>query len=446
MEIDSNDAKSALEFFSELEKKGEWERIKKNAVHFLQQTAWNHCIAHVYLIKYLFRKKYIGPGRSELVKLLAYQSVLGDTEEGNLLAQPPELPLSLFHHAPGMLDFARQVLSFVAPPATKINVVEMSNYAFEDLAVKGRPETIDLWPKRWQENLRKTPWTTMHDPKNTSDAPSREELVGLVLRSIVCRPTPAGFALGRHKEEAKILTFGSCFAVNLVAAFRANRIDARNLRIEETINSPLANRYVLEYLLQEKHRDNALLNEVLSRESIGDTLSYLKEADAIIVTIGVALAFFSKDAATQRETLYLAKSYRKPLAAGEIHQRITSVAENRREIEAIYDLLRSANPTAKIILTLSPIPLVGAALGQSVVSADVLSKSTLRCAMDEAQKTRDFLYWPSFELVKWIAPHIEPDTSYLAYGCDDGNSRHASRWLTNRIVGEFCDYLFPAKA
>jgi hypothetical protein len=44
----------------------------------------------------------------------------------------------------------------------------------------------------------------------------------------------------------------------------------------------------------------------------------------------------------------------------------------------------------------------------------------------------DVFYWPSFEIVRWLAPHVSP-----AYGADDGLSRHVNRALVDLIVKLF---------
>ena len=56
-----------------------------------------------------------------------------------------------------------------------------------------------------------------------------------------------------------------------------------------------------------------------------------------------------------------------------------------------------------------------------------------------ARSSEGVLYWPSFEIVRWLGPHFGgalPDV----YGADDGNSRHVSAWLVDEIVGEFLKF------
>ena len=63
-------------------------------------------------------------------------------------------------------------------------------------------------------------------------------------------------------------------------------------------------------------------------------------------------------------------------------------------------------------------------------------------AIEEASKVVDFTYWPSFEVVKWVAPHLNPNMNFQAFGVPDNNSRHVSRWLVDEITKSFIDHVF----
>lgn len=64
------------------------------------------------------------------------------------------------------------------------------------------------------------------------------------------------------------------------------------------------------------------------------------------------------------------------------------------------DLARAINPSLKIVLTVSPVPLVATASGRHVLVASTFSKSVLRVAADiVAGASRDVAYFPSYELV-----------------------------------------------
>ncbi len=117
--------------------------------------------------------------------------------------------------------------------------------------------------------------------------------------------------------------------------------------------------------------------------------------------------------------------------------RHTSVGDNERAIRSIIDGLREINPTIKIVLTVSPVPLNRAIGLGSSVRADAISKSTLCVATANvmADQPEGVFYWPSYEIVKWLAPHIAP-----AFAADDGNLRHVNRELVALIISLFLKY------
>ena len=58
------------------------------------------------------------------------------------------------------------------------------------------------------------------------------------------------------------------------------------------------------------------------------------------------------------------------------------------------------NPSAKVILTVSPVPLAATALDQHVLVSTTYSKSALRVACDElCSRFRHVAYFPSYEIV-----------------------------------------------
>lgn len=88
--------------------------------------------------------------------------------------------------------------------------------------------------------------------------------------------------------------------------------------------------------------------------------------------------------------------------------RVSSVAENYENLCAIRSIIRRVRPTASIVLTLSPVPLVGTFRPVSCITASSVSKSILRVAVDELLRAhpddRHLHYWPSYEIVKEYCP------------------------------------------
>lgn len=75
-------------------------------------------------------------------------------------------------------------------------------------------------------------------------------------------------------------------------------------------------------------------------------------------------------------------------------------AEVRADLGAFVERLRVVNPTARLILTVSPVPLAATASAQHVLPATVYSKSVLRAAAQEAAEDLDgVFYFPSYEII-----------------------------------------------
>jgi hypothetical protein len=84
--------------------------------------------------------------------------------------------------------------------------------------------------------------------------------------------------------------------------------------------------------------------------------------------------------------------------------RVTTVTENKNNMRAIYDTIREFRPEARIIFTLSPIPLVATFRPVSCITANTVSKAVLRSAIDELYRDVGdegrLFYWPSYEIVE----------------------------------------------
>lgn len=75
-------------------------------------------------------------------------------------------------------------------------------------------------------------------------------------------------------------------------------------------------------------------------------------------------------------------------------------AEVRDQIGQFVERLRSVNPGARLILTVSPVPLAATASGNHVLPATIYSKSVLRAAAQEAaEDLPGVCYFPSYEIV-----------------------------------------------
>ena len=75
-------------------------------------------------------------------------------------------------------------------------------------------------------------------------------------------------------------------------------------------------------------------------------------------------------------------------------------AEVRAQIGEFAEKLRAVNPKARLILTVSPVPLAASASGNHVLPATIYSKSALRAAAQEAaEDIEGVFYFPSYEII-----------------------------------------------
>lgn len=77
-----------------------------------------------------------------------------------------------------------------------------------------------------------------------------------------------------------------------------------------------------------------------------------------------------------------------------------TVAEATADLEAVIALLKTKNPAARVILTVSPVPLVATANDRSVLVSTAYSKAVLRVAAEEISNAHPHVaYFPSFEII-----------------------------------------------
>jgi hypothetical protein len=123
--------------------------------------------------------------------------------------------------------------------------------------------------------------------------------------------------------------------------------------------------------------------------------------------------------------------------------RLTTVDENAQNLARMIEIIRKLNPTAPIVLTLSPVPLMATFRDISCLTADCVSKSVLRVALDQVMSTKpaNVYYWPSFEIVKWVGANL-PSASYGR----KGEARAIHRPLVELIMDEFVEAFYTPAA
>ncbi|NNE82101.1 MAG: GSCFA domain-containing protein [Silicimonas sp.] len=216
-------------------------------------------------------------------------------------------------------------------------------------------------------------------------------------------------------KTTQITAFGSCFAANI-----SNWLSERNFRILNraedasrayvvTMGEGMVNSFVIrqqfEWAWENKVFDQALWHGY-SAEAYGydedvrlETKRIFDETEVFILTFGLSEVWYDEPTGN-----VFWRTIPKDAYDPKRHKfRLSSVDENRDNIRAIYDLIRKYRPYAKVIVTLSPVPLIATFRDVSCITANSVSKATLRVAVDEVvREVHDeghLFYWPSYELV-----------------------------------------------
>lgn len=73
--------------------------------------------------------------------------------------------------------------------------------------------------------------------------------------------------------------------------------------------------------------------------------------------------------------------------------------ETIEDLDAFLSLLRAVNPKARLVLTVSPVPLAATAEKRHVLTASSYSKAVLRVAAEEIAQRPGVIYFPSYEII-----------------------------------------------
>lgn len=240
------------------------------------------------------------------------------------------------------------------------------------------------------------------------------------------------------------MTMGSCFAQNLAVRLRASGHACAYEPIGEDVNSTFANRTMLRWVEHGVVDEPTLgMKEAFGMACRKRLRGAIKSCDIFVLSLGVAASFFHRDT---NEFAFIGGNVTGTVRArlmADYVMRTTTVAQNVENIHAILDaIVRIAGRRPKVVLTVSPVALEGTNEFESAPVADCLSKSTLRLAAQEvltARRDEGVVYWPSFEMVRWLGPHYGPGNP-LVFGADDANTHHVSQWMVDLVIRLFLEH------
>jgi GSCFA family len=154
------------------------------------------------------------------------------------------------------------------------------------------------------------------------------------------------------------------------------------------------------------------LNETLERRALMQTITKrIRNCRAVIVTLGLAEVWRDAQADVFVNCTPLAVAYTlKPSAAPSLFRlepdryefHLTGFAENWDNLEAIHALLNQyGHPDVRIVVTVSPVPLMNTFSTMDIVVANTWAKSLLRAVAQEwAGAHPNVDYFPSYEIVQ----------------------------------------------
>ena len=281
----------------------------------------------------------------------------------------------------------------------------------------------------------------------------------------------------------KIASAGSCFASNMVphiekAGFQYIRAELANplFRVPaeglgyEKFSAAYGHIYTARQLLQTIQRALGLLEpaerywkqwpffvdpfrpglrykarsvfefDALTKQHLNAVLEALRQADVFVFTLGLTEAWTSRaDGAVY------------PACPGTIAGKFDpskhafvnfSANESRDDLLEFVRLARTINQDLRVILTVSPVPLVATASDRHVVWSTAYSKATLRVAAEEVcTAVAGVTYFPSYELV--AGPQAPPES----LGADRRTvSEHAIQEVMAVFLKKAVAVSAPAKA
>jgi hypothetical protein len=272
------------------------------------------------------------------------------------------------------------------------------------------------------------------------------DLTALIRDYIIPGHIPAEPLLG---ADDQVVTVGSCFARELRTYLTEGGFASGNFWVPEGLNNTYAILDFVSWVVTGEETAGGFRYDRLESGEIAEWKPEQERAEyedavanagAFVFTFGLAEVWEDKETGG-----VFWRGVPESIFDSDRHIfRLTSVEENEANILRTIELVRTINKTAPIVLTLSPVPLGATFRGISCMTADAVSKSTLRVALDRVMSTEPagVFYWPSFEVVRWAGSHL----NWRAYGIPDNKPHHVSRYLVAKIIDAFVEAFYTPAA
>ena len=216
-------------------------------------------------------------------------------------------------------------------------------------------------------------------------------------------------------KDTKVTAFGSCFASNIAnhlstAGYKLSKDETPDIYIS-SMGEGLVNTFSLlqqfEWALENKTPTQELWHGYnaedygYSDEIKEKTKRVFLDTEFFIITLGLSEIWYDE---VTGEVFWRAVPQEK-VDPGRHKFRVCSLVETKENIQKIYNIIQKHNPNAKLLFTLSPVPLAATFRPVSCLSANSVSKSILRAALDEFYRdnwkdiNKKLFYFPSYEIV-----------------------------------------------
>lgn len=244
------------------------------------------------------------------------------------------------------------------------------------------------------------------------------------------------------KRGTKITAFGSCFAANITRHLSSLGYDLSANRDPDIYISRMGDGMVntasilgqFEWALENKKQRADLWHGQKAERYGYDEDIRLRTRDVFlatelfIITLGLSEIWYDD---MTGETFWRAVP-EQSFIPGRHKFRVLSVEETRADIAAMYNLIAKHVPDAKVLFTVSPIPLSATFRNVSCMTANAVSKAIIRAALDEFLRSREdvlnksLFYFPSMEIAQFV--FVDPWE-------DDG--RHPKSYVLDTIMRAF---------
>lgn len=249
-------------------------------------------------------------------------------------------------------------------------------------------------------------------------------------------------------RDDTIVTLGSCFAAELRHFLNEVGFSSDSVWVPSGLNNTFAIRDFVSWCITgeqtatgyryDRDDETGVISEWQPDFERQKYRGHFEKAGAFVFTLGLAEVWEDKETGA----VFWRGVPEHIFQQGRHEFRLSTVEQNLANLEHLIQAIRQANPGAPIIFTLSPVPLKATFRPMSCMTADAVSKSILRVALDllMQQKLPGVYYWPSFEMVKWVGCHVE----WPSYGMDDDIVRHVSRHYVINIIDTFVRCFYSA--